>query len=167
MLRPITLAFVLALGADVAAAATVRYDVDSSIDVSTWKTFAWTEPEPTTGATLAEARIRRSVTAGLADKGYAHAGDPAAADFLIEAHAGARRRLRVDESWSPGFGRDLRVGATPEGFLVVDLIDRRTGRLAWRGAVSDALESDPDKADARAAKAVAKLFKKLPSAAAE
>jgi hypothetical protein len=56
----------------------------------------------------------------------------------------------------------LKIDSTPVGTLIVDVIDARTGRLAWRGSVSDALASDPGKADKRTGKAVTKLLRKFP-----
>jgi hypothetical protein len=53
----------------------------------------------------------------------------------------------------------------PTGTLVVDLVDCPSGKLAWRGAVSDELARDPGKADRKAEKSISKLFDELPSAA--
>jgi hypothetical protein len=50
----------------------------------------------------------------------------------------------------------------PTGVLIVEIYDRTTGKLAWRGTVTDELASDPEKADKKTAKAVAKLLQKFP-----
>jgi len=145
-----------------AQASTVKYDYDKSVDFTAWKSLAW-KPSGPSGGTLAEGRIRRALAAGFAAKGYTMV-DASSADFLVAHHAAARRDLRVSESFSRGFGRDLRVDSVPVGFLVVDVFERRTGKLAWRGMVSDALASNPEKADKRTEKAVAKLLEKFPPA---
>lgn len=46
---------------------------------------------------------------------------------------------------------------------MVEVYDGKSGRLVWRGAVTDALAKDPEKADKKTQKAVAKLLKGFPS----
>lgn len=143
-------------------AAEVRYDADPSVDTKAWHTWAWAKPEPQDGGSPAETRIRRELAAGLAAKGYGQAAREEA-DFLVDFQAGAQRELRVDRGFGP-LGRNARVDTQPVGTLLVDAIDRESGRRAWRGLVSDTLASDPEKADKRTAKAIAKLLKEFPSA---
>ena len=143
-------------------AANVRYDYDESVDFSTWKAWAWKRPAAAEAdASLAEARIRRALEAGLAARGYAQA-ERGEADFLVEMHTAARRDLRLSEDLRPRWRRDVRVDSAPVGVLVVDVFDARTGRLAWRGTVSDDLAGDPEKADKRTEKVVTKLLRKFP-----
>lgn len=162
MNRFLMLAVAVAISVGSAHAADIKYDYDKTVDVSTWKSWAWKRPElPNTGS-IAESRIRRSLEEGFAAKGYTH-GERGAADFLVDFYAGAHRDLRLNESWGgPLFGRDVRVDTYAKGVLIVDVFDRETGRLVWRGSVSDALAGDPDKADKKTEKAVAKLLKKFP-----
>ena len=158
----LTLSMLTALFPAVPAhASEVRYDYDGTVDFSRWETMAWRWPESPNGSSMAEARIRRALEAGFAAEGYTFA-HPSEADFLIDFHAAAHRELRLEEGWGPRWRRDVRIDAYPTGVLIVDVFDRRTGRLAWRGAVSDALANDPEKAEKRTQKAVAELLEKFP-----
>lgn len=145
-----------------AVASTVKYDFDRGIDFAPWKTFAWAAAgAPLTS--LPERRIERSLEDGFKAKGYAFVPGPGQADFVIAYQAGAWRDVEVSESFhGPAFGRQVRVDRVPKGVLVVSVFERTTGRLAWRGMVSDALASDPQQADKKTAKAVAKLLKSFP-----
>jgi len=157
------LTMTLALGlAHAASAATVKYDYDRDVDFAAWKTFAWSGPAAP-GASLTEKRLERAVEDGFEAKGYRLVERPAEADFLIACRAAAWRDVSLSESWhGPAFGRDLSVQRVARGALLVDVVDRRTGRLAWRGTVSDDLAGSPEQADKRTAKAVEKLLKKFP-----
>src|SRR5262245_271305 len=133
--------------AGAASAAEVRYDRDPSVDTSGWTTWSFQGPEPSTSPgpggeiTPAEARIRRALTAGFEARGYRQvaAGE---ADFLVDYAATADRAVRVDGTWGGPLRRGLRVDTETRGVLLVDVRERASGRLAWRGAVSDALASD-------------------------
>jgi hypothetical protein len=156
-------AFALAVPA---TASSVRRDVDPTVDLKTWKSWAWKELPAKAPATIAESRIRRELERALAAKGYERVEAPSEADFLVGLHAAVGRDLRIDEV-GPRFRRDARVTAIPTGTLVVDLVERATGKLAWRGAVSDALARDPEKAERNTEKAMAKLLEKVPPAAVD
>jgi hypothetical protein len=145
-------------------AASVTYDYDTTADVSAWKSWAWRRPAPPHVATPAEGRIRRSLEAGFAARGYIRV-ERGEADFAVDYHAAVGRDLRLDEGRGFPGRRDVRVASFAKGVLVVDVFDLRTGRLVWRGSVSDALASDPAKADKKVDKAVEKLLLKFPPAA--
>jgi hypothetical protein len=152
---------VMMLLAVAALASTVKYDYDRTLDFSPWKRMAWKTPiHP--GASMTEQRLQRAIEDGFAAKSYRIVDDPAGADFLVDFRATAWRDVSLNETFSGRFGRDLSMSRTAMGALVVDVFDARTGRLAWRGMVSDALENDPDKADKKTAKAVRKLLEKFP-----
>jgi hypothetical protein len=69
----------------------------------------------------------------------------------------------LTETVGPRFGRDLRLRSYPEGTLAVAFTEVKSGRTVWHGAVSDALATNPEKADRETEKAVAKLLAKFPA----
>lgn len=155
------LAIMLGL-ASAANAATVKYDYDKSVDMREWKYVAWVSAAG--DLSMKEQRIDDAVAAGFATKGYFLVADRSQADFLIQWRAAAWQDARVvGSAWSPAFGRDFRVEREAMGTLVVTVYDRKTGKVAWKGMVTDALADNPDQADKRTAKAVEKLLKKFPS----
>lgn len=155
---------VMAAGfASAALASTVKYDFDRTMDFSKWRTVAWSAPEAAL-TTLPERRIQRALEDGFKAKGYTLVATPAQADFVIAYHAGAWRDVQVDNRfYGPGFGRQVRVDRIPMGVLVVDVFERSTGKLAWRGSVTDALADNPEQAEKKTAKAVARLLKSFPA----
>ena len=161
MNKLITLVLAMAVTTGAAQAAAVKYDYDKKVNFTTYKSWAWSEPQAA-DYSMTESRIREAVEAGFVADGYSQV-ERADADFLVDYHAAARQDVSFDETFrGPGFGRDLRMRRTPTGVLVVDVIDARTGKLAWRGLVEDALASDPKKADKKTEKAVTKLLTKFP-----
>lgn len=161
LLASATLACTTLAGA--ARAAEVRYDYDKTVDTSNWKTWAWQEPSAPNESGISAARIRTALAREFTAKGYRQV-TPLEADFRVDYYAAARPNMRVSDTWSPGFGRDLRVDKQMVGSLVVEIYDARSGRLAWQGVVSDALAKNPDQADKKTAKAVDKLLRNFPAA---
>jgi len=157
------LAVMLSL-ASAAKAATVKYDFVKTVDMSQWKSVAWTSEAR--DLSMKEQRIDDAVANGFTAKGYVFVDDPAKADFLITWRAAAWQDVSLQGSaWTPAFGRDFRVARQAMGSLVVTVYDRATGKVAWKGMVSDAPADDPVQADKRVAKAVEKLLRKFPSRA--
>jgi hypothetical protein len=155
------LAIMLGL-ASAANAATVKYDHDKSVDMRTWRYMTWASEAG--DPSMKEQRIDDAVAAGFAARGYFLVAEREGADFLIQWRAAAWQDVRLEgTAWSPAFGRDLRLAREAMGTLVVTVVERKTGKVAWRGMVTDALASDPEKADRRTAKAVEKLLKKFPA----
>jgi hypothetical protein len=152
-------ASVLAATDDVQAAS-VKYDRDSSVAIAAMEDWAW-KWTPSADESLAEARIRRTLAAGFVAKGYSEV-DRREADFVVEYHAAVGRELSVNDLGGPG-RRNLRVDTRAKGVLVVDVVDRRTGRLVWRGSVTDYLADDPAEADRKAERAIEKLLEKFPA----
>jgi len=143
-------------------ASSIRYDVDRTVDFSTWKNVAWKVTPPT--VSMPERRIRQALKAGFEGRGYTFVETPLAADFIVSYRAAAWGEVEVSGAWyGPGFGRHVQTQRVPKGVLIVEVFERATGRLAWHGSVSDDLASDADKADERTMKAVAKLLKKFPA----
>lgn len=161
--KTMRVALIAATFAGAAAASTVKFDYDRTADFSTYESWAWKYGEGRRGSTLADTRIRRALAEGFAQRGFERVDEVGSADFLVDYHAAAHRELRVREGFrTPGFGRDLSVDRVPVGTLVVDVFDAESGSLVWRGVVAGALASDPEKAEKKAARAVAKLLRGFP-----
>lgn len=147
----------------VARAASTRYDYDRDVDFSRWQYLAWAVPV-SPEASITERRLARAIEAGFSGRGYTLTTDAAKADFLVDFGATAWRDARVSTQWNgPRFGRSLQVDREVRGALRIVVIERRTGKVAWHGVVSDEVAGDPAKADQRTAKAVEKLLRKFPA----
>ena len=158
----VTLLTIQILLATHAGAATVRYDRDKHADFATYRKVAWAQ-EPATGSeAIADARIRTAIEAELEKKGYALV-ETGEADLTVEYFAVVRERREVSETGGPLLGRNYRLRSQPEGTLIVSFQDVKSGRMVWHGAVTDGLASNPDKADKKTEKAVAKLLEDFPT----
>lgn len=140
----------------------VSYDYDSTADFSQYKTYAWLESkgkahsDPRIDNDLLDGRIRRSVDAELGLKGLSRVPEPEA-DLLVGYHVTLDRKIEVstvDSTYGygrgPAWGRygyggridvpETRVDQYDEGTLLLDLVDRKTQRLVWRGSATDRVE---------------------------
>lgn len=148
--------------ASLAGAASVKYDLDRAVDFSKYRTVAFTAEASKGSDAIADKRVRAALAAELEAKGYALvAADEA--DLALDYFAVVRERREVSESGGPRFGRNLRLRRHPEGTLVVSFAERGSGEVVWQGAVSDALASNPEKADKKTEKAVRELLEDFPS----
>ncbi len=121
-------------------------DYDASLDFTRFGTFAWEEAElhPTGDPRLDDnpffdERIRAVVTAELAARGVRVVGIDDAPDLLVHYHASVRDRVEVYEvDRSAGYdvsdyGPGTEVYQYEEGTLLVDLVERESMRVIWRG----------------------------------
>lgn len=148
--------------ATVAGAATVKYDMDGSVDFAKFQKVAF-DSEASKGAdAIADKRVRAAIRAELESKGYAmvEAGE---ADLMIDYFAVVRQRRELRDTSGPRLGRTLQMRQHPEGTLVVSFHQRSNGEVIWHGAVTEAIASSPEKADKKTEKAVGQLLEKFPS----
>lgn len=152
-------------------------------------TYAWApKPADAQGADprvdndIIQGRIRQSIDTTLAAKGYRQVSDPRQAQLLVAYHVGLRRQTgyQVDTVGSPGpvacgirgcigygwgyYGAPS-AQVTPvdytDGALMLDVIDRASGKLAWR-AMSKKRVDKNDGAQAGLDAIVADMSKSLP-----
>ena len=139
--------------------------------------FAWA-PEPAVGVGLPDPAIANQITANrlqgitestLAAKGYRQVSNPDEADFLVSYTIGMLPMSDADISTG---GCDAPICPTPsnmrldtgihtEGMLVLDLTERRTGRLIWR-ATSKKRLTGKDVSDKRLSALLQQMTKALP-----
>ena len=135
---------------------------------------------------IIQGRVKAAVEGALAGRGYRQVFDPSAANLLVQYHIGLQNRTetRVDTFGGPvggpaacgirgcigGFGWgmygppmdvDVRNINYVEGTVMLDLIDRPSGKLAWRATSQKRLDqSDADQAGVNAI--FADMVKSLP-----
>ena len=130
--------------------------------------------------------LKAAVEGALAGRGYRQVSDPSSANLLVQYHIGLQNRTetRVDTFGAPiggpvacgvrgcigGFGWgmygppmdvDVRNINYVEGTVMLDLIDKASGKLAWRATSQKRLDqSDADQAGVNAI--FADMVKTLP-----
>jgi hypothetical protein len=128
----------------------VRSDWDAEISFMSLARFAWLEPPEIEGVnpfadnSLLRKRLRSALHNALAERGYRKVETPEEADFLVTYRVLLEQEIRVDGTFSTGFGRYRHSGwgsshsyASVRNFqdsvLIVDLLDPESQDLIWRG----------------------------------
>lgn len=160
-------------------AAKVNVIQSASPALARGSSFAWA-PQPAVGFGLPNPTIANEITADrlrvltevtLSNKGYRQVADPAEADLLIryivvmlpETDA----RLTADRTCAVPLcagGADYSFDTTTytQGTLVLDMIERRSGRLVWR-ATSEKRVTDKDVTQEKLARLLKGMTKSLPA----
>jgi hypothetical protein len=142
-------------------------DMDRSADFSKYQTFAWGESEidvsnPVYDSDLISKRIRTTVEKEFAKRGIVkNENNP---DFIVSYHTYTEEKQRAYDGYPYGsygypyypfrfypfaFGwgypyhwmRPTTTKEYTEGTLVLDIIDRKSDHLVWRGSVSGDVEN--------------------------
>ena len=148
-------ASVLFLALAVGCAARVRTDFDSGVDFSSYETFDWLAPpqrassvaqsdlqDPFSSNSLLDKRVRAAVERVLDRRGFRRAVE-ANSDMRLTYHVLFRDKLVASGTdfgyynryHHGGFGTrfDFSVRQYKEGTIVLDVVDRATDQLVWRG----------------------------------
>ena len=161
----------LALVGTSAAAQDVTYDYDKGAAFSGFKTYAWV-PGTNLKDELNHKRVVDAIDAQLAAKGFAKVEASAHPDVFVAYHATFDKDLRIT-GFSSGWG-GYRFGGSRSGTattdtilngtLVVDIVDAKTGSIAWRGVASKEIDikANAEKRDKNIKKTAEKLFKNYP-----
>jgi hypothetical protein len=137
----------------------VHTDFDHQADFSSYSSFAWYQPVqdigPTEGSSqLVDRRIRTAIASNLQLKGIT-AADSGEADLLVAYYASLSTSVRYHTTgwgsgwgwgpyWAHGYGYWpgwTWTTAHPyhEGTIIIDIIDRGTNQLVWRGVTTRVL----------------------------
>lgn len=157
-----------------ALAQEIKTDYDRNADFSHYKTFSFEKVE--TKDPLWVDRITAAVGGALTAKGLTHVAS--GGDIAIIAIGMEKEGQTLDTfydtfsggwgwRWGSGYGSDFGEATTTTetytvGTLVVDLFDRKTKALLWRGSASNTLSNSSTKNIKNLDKSVGKLFKGFP-----
>ncbi len=160
-----------------ASAPTIHSDYDTTVSFDGWQSWAWAPDHsgPDAGSasvSLYDARIRRSVETALAAAGYSEV--PAEqADFLLNYKVQIRNESDVTVWDEPVRGYHWRQTWRPThvsvhryeiGSLILDLVQRNSGNIAWRGWAEAEVQRklSPEDRDRRIDKAVHDILARFP-----
>jgi len=157
----------------------VTMDFDPGQDFSQLQTYAWlpNDPEMRTNPRLhndlLDARVRGSVDAALADRGFRKV-EEANADFLVAYYLGVESRVDVRtvhstfrysrRGWGGTMGTDTRVRQYERGTMLIDVLNPSERRLVWRGSASSRVTqtNDLDRRQRQIDNAVTSILKRFP-----
>jgi hypothetical protein len=151
----------------------VQSYLDRKADFAQYRSYAWAErggfatgdPRLDNNRFFGQ-RVEEAVDLQLAARGFEKASG-GTADLLIHIHARVDQRLDAAAFDLDGhcIDEDCRPRVYDTGTLLVDLIDRRTNTLAWRGWAEGSLDGvidDQRWMEAAIDKAVAQILARLP-----
>jgi len=146
----------------------VNADFDKGAAFASFKTYAWTQGTVPAGANpLMVQRVQSAVEAELSAIGLVKVEkDP---DVLVAFHGATKEDVSL-QSWgyAPRFGGgQVNVNRVLVGTLIVDIVDARAKKLAFRATASDSISDNPQKNEKKIHKAVEKMFDKYPGNAAK
>jgi len=173
-MRSLIAALVIAPGLAACSGISTSSDWDGSYDFGRLASYAWSEQGLEGGVSeIMLRRMRLAVGEQLAAKGFVEA-EPDRADFLLAYHAGVQNRQQYDTYgygaggwWGGYWGGGMTtttVRSYSEGTLILDVVDRASNQLVWRGTASgtiDAMEG-PEQRIATIEEAVRKMLKEFP-----
>lgn len=181
-------ALALTLAACETPAGKVSVLQSSSLAPVPGSTYAWAPvnnatriaADPRVANDIVQERLRGAVDYALTAKGYRRVDDPGQAQLLASYHVGleARTETRVDTYGGGGMACgfrgcvsgwglygppqvDVRDINYTQGTLILDLIDRASGKLAWR-ATSDKRVDQGDADQAKLNAVLVDMTKSLP-----
>ena len=153
----------------------VSVGADPGVDVTKYKTYAWSRDVPSTNPLVVE-MVRSAVDEQLTAKGLRKVdADP---ELTVVIFGSQDSDIHVSNpSWSPSLNSiatGVAVGSqswlVTKGTLVVDMLDTKTKNSVWRGQATQTLDRGPTGDRAKDAKtvekpiknAVKKMFKQYP-----
>ena len=174
--RPAMVAGLSIVALTFAGCATLRVNsyLERGADFSRYRSYAWAERGAfATGdprldnSRFFSQRVEEAVDMQLAARGFEKTGT-GTADVLLHIHARVEQRLDT-AAFDPIDGHCIDDECRPEvydtGTLMVDFMDRRTNRLAWRGWAERSLDGvvdDQKWMEATIDKTVATILARLP-----
>ncbi len=161
-----------------APAIKVTQDYDPAAQLTGLRTWAWqpgvrqASGDPRLDNSLLNARVKAAIEKGLADRGYATAADPEAADFTVAYHLAIDKKLDARtiytgygpyRGWAGG-GTQTVVDQYDVGMLIVDFIHPASDAVVWRGSAQSRVNEtrDPEERQALVQAAVDKLLAQFP-----
>jgi hypothetical protein len=164
----------------------VGYDYDETVDFGQYQRWAWSpqaqEPQsdadPLIDNPLLRQRIEAAVARTLAAKGYEQTGSESAQLTVAYAVSVEKKLSSGGVSTSFGFGTysggsgvgvsiggpGTRVREQKEGTLIIDIMDRNTGDLIWRGSSTRPIGTakTPEESERIVNEAVTEILAKFP-----
>lgn len=152
----------------VVLAQSVKTDFNPKANFAAYKTYYWEKANPVQGNDLVNQRIVAAVDHWLTTKGWTIA-PPERADLAVAANVATQQSQTLNTfysgsawgygGWGGGGITTTTVNTFTEGSMVIDLFDRASKQLVWRGTATATVSDDPKKNAKTIQKAVEKMFK--------
>ena len=165
---------VSAFGLAACAGISTSSDWDPAYDFAHVSSYAWSE-QGLEGevSEIVLRRIRLAVDEELSARGFTEA-EPEVADLLVAYHTGVQERQHYDTYgygaggwWGGYWGGGMTTTAVrsySEDTLILDVVDRVSNQLVWRGSANSTVDemASPEERVATIQEAVRKMLKDFP-----
>jgi len=143
---------------------TITSDRDESIPMPQGATYVWAggetvgqQVDPAVQNSIVHQRIQNSINKELQEKGFSRIDHVDQADFYVRYYLSLKRETSYVSStsgvyrgygygWGWGYGGGVTTTTpieTTQGGLVVDVVERKTNKLAWRGMIQGEAPDHP------------------------
>jgi Domain of unknown function (DUF4136) len=155
-----TLAIPAVLIAVSCASTTTSVNSDPAADFSRYRTFRIDASRMETGSAR---YVQKEVQTRLEAKGLREAGETADLDVVARVIRGPQDTGReTGYQWWSGGAVTAATGGSPEGTLVVDLIERARNQLVWRGEARGTIPAAAAGREDKVRRVLDKLFADYP-----
>jgi hypothetical protein len=151
------------------ASTEVRSYLARGADLHSYRTYNWQPIAPTaTGDPrldnnrFFEQRVQAAIDEQLAGRGFEKTTSP---HFLVHYHASVAQEIQISSSEHDVTCEECRPEVYEQGTLLIDLVDARTGLLAWRGWAKGSIDGVVDNQEwmeRRIDEAVARIMREFP-----
>jgi hypothetical protein len=162
---------------------TITADRDESIPMPQGATYVWAggetvgqQVDPAVQNGIVHQRIQNSINRELQEKGFRRIDTVDQADFYVRYFLSLKRETSYVSStsgvyrgygygWGWGYGGGVTTTTpieTTQGGLVVDVVDRKTNKLAWRGMIQGEAPDHPP-TQREVDDAMGRIMKSLPT----
>jgi hypothetical protein len=164
----------LTMGVTGCVTMTVASRLESGAELTRYRTWGWSAQD---GVATGDARLdnnrffmdalQSSIDTEMAARGLLRAERGQEPDLLVHYHASITQRFQVDEPDSTCLGQNCRASVIDydQGTLVVDVADRMTGKLLWRGWAQNSVNGvidNQDRMSEEVRQAVVKIMAQFP-----
>jgi hypothetical protein len=156
-------ALLLTLTVVTAAAAQVSFD--DGTDFGAYHSYAWKEGTPARNLDM-QGLIELTVNRELEAKGLVRVdaeSDLFVVTYVLPDKVSAEELARNDTLLFWSGVTSLSPTDMGAGTLVIDLVDAKSGEVAWRGVAGEAIKGSFKKMSRKVESAITKMFKRYPS----
>lgn len=176
------LIFLLTVGIASCSSVKVSYDIDKSVDFTTFKTYGYSEDaQKLPVQQLNRNRVFTAIDRELTSRGLSKSDNP---DVLIDLHVRTEHKTEATATTNGtgmyggyyggyygrfGYGGGFRTTTINydeyiEGTLFIDVVDNAQGKIVWQGRGTKTIDEDasPEKRDANINNGIKAIFKTYP-----
>jgi Domain of unknown function (DUF4136) len=139
---------------------TVEYD--ARVDFSRYQSWEWRRRHTPAPNLVTNKRLQEAIERGLAARGLHHVEK--GGGLLVTYHATGETRIEIGKLGypTPDFPGATGIRYLRVGSVLIAMIDAATGKVVWRGTVTDVMNYGPAEIEAQVVRAMDALLADFP-----